>query len=411
MIETLLDPIRLVFLVSVALVLGVKWGGRSCEKLRLVAFLVLNGVLLGAWFGGNWQGVATCLVFALVIFGLIRISRFSAKAWIAALLLLLVLLALAKYNYPLWFPHPYRGGIWTRAIQSFLGMPNLKLTIGVSYLCFRLIHVLVDHRGGGIPKVELLPFLNYALFVPVSVSGPINRFEAFERDLANPAPLAARDLLNAIQRVILGLAKTILLAGLISPYTLKNLEPAGPHAALLLMAACVLYFVYIYADFSGYTDIAIGLGRLFGIQLPENFNRPWLATNLQDFWNRWHMTLTGWIKTYVFFPLNLWLTRSHPAGAKQWNAVLSVLVAFILIGIWHGNELNFVVFGLLHGGVIFLNMLLRKHRPQPLREHRGWALAWRRVATVSFVSFSFIVFVYPLNDIPWLMRRAMGFEN
>ena len=407
MIPLLLDPLRLVLLVVVALGLGVRWGRRA-EGARSYAFLLANGLLLSTWFGGRWQGVLLCLGLGGVLYGLIRASRERRGVWVGTLAFLIFLLALAKYDYPGWLPHQFRGGIWLRAFKQSIGIPDLKVTLGVSYLCFRLIHVLVDHGNGRLPRLRLLPFLNYILFAAPSVAGPINRYEDFERDFEKPVPLATRDFVGAMRRIVLGLTKKILIAGLVAPYALGSLEPGGRHPALLLLVGCVGYSVYLYADFSGYTDIAIGLGRLFGIVLPENFNRPYAAPSVQEFWNRWHMSLTQWIKTYVFYPLNLWLTRRYPKGGRLWNPLFSIMVAFLLIGIWHGDHWNYVVFGLVHGAGIGANMLLHRLRPPKTREHRGLALLWRQLATFAFVSLAWIFFIYPLGDLPWLFGQAWG---
>lgn len=407
MIETLLEPVRLGMLVALALLLGVSWGP-GVGKARPWAFLAFNMALLATWFGGNWKGVAICLVFALVVYALLHLSRSRSHLWMFSLLALVGFLFLVKYDYPSWLPHAYRGGIWTRTMKAWLGIPDLKVTLGLSYLCFRLLHVHIEYRNGNLARVDLLPFLNYVFFVPVSLAGPINLYEPFQRDLATPPHLDGGEFYLAIRRIVLGLAKKVLIAGLISPYILGSLEPAGSHPFLLLTVASVGYSIYLYADFSGYTDIAIGLGRLFGIRLPENFDRPFLATNLQDFWARWHMTLTNWIRTYVFYPLNLFLTRQRPDHGKLLNPVLAVLVSFLLIGMWHGNQWNFVAFGLVHGiGIAFL-LVLRRFRPAPREGYSGFSLWWRRAATFLFVSYSFIFFVYPLGDIPWLLGRALG---
>lgn len=406
MFSTLLDPLKFALLVSLGLLLGFKLRNASLAKIRPVFFLLLNATLLATWFGGLWSGVFYCLLLGSFLFCLIRAARDRFLLWFATIAFLISFLALSKYDYPSWLPHTFTGGNLVRSMKGYLQIASLKTTIGISYFSFRLLHVLIDYRAGAIAQLKFLPFLNYIFFAPSIIAGPINRYQNFEEDLANPPSLSSEDFFQAVGRIILGLAKKILIAGFIWPYTLGNMEPAGPHAALLLVIACVCYSIYIYADFSGYTDIALGLGRIFGIRLPENFNYPFAATNVQDFWNRWHMSLTGWIKTYVFFPLNLWLTRSRPAGAKLLNPILCVMVSFMIIGMWHGQEINFLVFGMLHGGAISLNMLLRKVLPPPPKIIQGWARIWRQALTFGFVTASWIVFVYPLGDIRWLLRSA-----
>lgn len=407
MIETLLNPFHLVPLVAIALLVGTVWSGKL-ESFRPWAFLALNTTLLATWFGGQWKGVGICFLFAAIVFFLLQRSRVNPVVWILTLLAFVGFLGLVKYDYPSWLPHSFTGGIWVRSFKGWLGIPDLKKTIGISYLCFRLIHVHIEYRAGNIARLDFLTYLNYVFFAPTNLAGPINHYAPFAHDLAAPQLLDGASFLGAMQRIVIGLAKKVLIAGLISPYILGSLEPSGAHPFLLLTIAAMCYSIYIYADFSGYTDIAIGLGRLFGIALPENFNHPFRAANIQEFWMRWHITLTDWVRNYVFFPLNLFLTRRYSQGAKLLNPLLCVITSFAIIGAWHGNHWNFLVFGLVHGAAICVVMTLRKIRPPKTREFTGFALLWRQALTFLFVSYSFIFFVYPLGDVSWLLRQALG---
>lgn len=268
-----------------------------------------------------------------------------------------------------------------------------------------MIQVAIDTGEGLIPRIRWLTFYNYVFFAPVSVAGPIQRYQDFEASLDDPADIGRDAFLDGIQRIVHGIAKKVLIAVPLTPYVLGNMEPCGNHPALVLLASCALYSVYIYADFSGLTDIAIGGARLFGIRVPENFNRPYLATDLQDFWNRWHMTLTQWLRTYLFYPFLKMLTYRFPSHAKRLCPIAALLVTFAVAGLWHGNSWNFLVFGLMHGVGIAFSFVFRRPGP-PEKRRSPWGVWVSRLLTFAYVSAAWIPFVYPLNELPWLISVA-----
>ncbi|MDD2707036.1 MAG: MBOAT family protein [Verrucomicrobiae bacterium] len=393
MLNTLLDPLVFFVFAGAALILGRMKAG----PVRLVLFLIFNLVFLG-WFFGRCRGLA-CYLAGMFLFwqGLKRVGPEKPHSiqWCAGLVVLL-LAGLVAGKYVL----PFCGEI------SRMAMIQIWCTISLSFLTFRLIHVVVDCHEGLIKRPDPLVFLNYVFFAPVSVAGPIQKIGEFERDLLCPRPMSAGDFVSAMQRLVFGIAKKVLIAAPLTPYVLGHMEPSGEHSLLMLAAACLLYSVYIYMDFSGYTDIAIGCAALFGIRLPENFDRPWMAVNLQDFWSRWHMTLTAWLRTYLFYPLNLFLVRRHPEHGRRLAPMAAVIVTFALAGLWHGNTWNFLVFGLLHGLGIAFHILIGRRQPSlPPSTAKVWL--WR-VLTFAYVSLAWIPFVYPLEEIPWLMGRAIG---
>jgi alginate O-acetyltransferase complex protein AlgI len=301
-------------------------------------------------------------------------------------------LVLAKYV----LPHSVKGNLAIRQVWA---------TISLSFLAFRMIHVVLDSHAGVIEKIDWLTFLNYIFFAPISVAGPIVRYQEFQQGFASPAVLEPSAFVNSIRRIVIGLVKKVFIATPLTPYVLGNMEPSGPYPFLTLFAACFLYSVYIYADFSGYTDMAIGSASLFGIKIPENFNKPYLATNLQEFWNRWHMTLSNWLRTYLFYPLNKVFVQKFPAQANRLDPMVAVVLTFAIAGIWHGNSWNFLLFGLMHGLGIGFYFLTRKRRSTSIPSLRRTWLA--RFLTMAYVSIAWIPFVYPIQEIPWLINQAL----
>ncbi|GAB4578112.1 MAG: hypothetical protein Fur0022_08450 [Anaerolineales bacterium] len=223
--------------------------------------------------------------------------------------------------------------------------------IGISYLTFRLVHVLRDSSAGRLPALPLDQFVLYALFFPAYTAGPIDRVQRFVGDLQKPFQLR-ETLLPAGQRVVLGIFKKFVLAdglALIALNDMNAVQIISPGWGWVLLYA---YALRIYFDFSGYTDIAIGLGRLAGVKLPENFESPYFKPTLTAFWNSWHITLAQWFRAYYFNPLTRALRRKLPIPAVIF---LTQITTMILIGLWHGVTWNFLIWGAWHGVGLFVH--------------------------------------------------------
>ena len=225
--------------------------------------------------------------------------------------------------------------------------------LGFSYISFRLIHVLRDKQLGRLPELSLPEFATYVVFFPSLSAGPIDRAERFAGDLRNEAALTQNETFIAGQRILIGLFKKFVLADALALIALNDALAVQVRTAGWMWIVLYAYAFQIYFDFSGYTDIAIGIARLVGIKLPENFASPYTRTNLTQFWNSLHMTLTQWILSYFFNPFNRLIRgfRSLPA----WMMLLmGQLATMLLIGLWHGITINFVIWGAWHGLGLFL---------------------------------------------------------
>ena len=237
--------------------------------------------------------------------------------------------------------------------------------LGFSYVAFRLIHTLRDRQSGRLAAVTLQEYLTYLIFFPAFTAGPIDRVERFTRDLRKPLTLQPGDLLQPGARLAVGLFKKFVLADGLAMMALNAQNAAQVSGAGWAWLLVVAYALQIYFDFSGYTDIAVGLGGLMGITLPENFNHPYLKPNLTQFWNNWHMTLTQWFRAYYFNPV----TRSLRSGPRKWPPQAVILftqvTTFVLIGLWHGITWNFVIWGVWHGlGLFVQNRYTELVRPR-----------------------------------------------
>ncbi|HEX4610383.1 MAG TPA: MBOAT family O-acyltransferase [Urbifossiella sp.] len=231
--------------------------------------------------------------------------------------------------------------------------PDPLALIGLSYMFFKFIHVLVDRWQGQLEKVPFVTYANYQLGLFTLIAGPIQRFGDFQRfwDTMEPAAPHPADTVRGWSRLLGGVLKM----GVLAPLVLTRFTAAG--AGLAAGPAnpfpdfAVVYYgypIYLFLNFSGYTDIAIGCGRLVGLTLPENFNYPFLGRNVTDFWDRWHMSLTSWIRDYVFMTSYKAAVERYPARARLIGYGLVFLSLFVA-GIWHGADKRYMAYGVVFG--------------------------------------------------------------
>jgi len=238
-------------------------------------------------------------------------------------------------------------------------------TLGLSYIFFRVLHLLIDAGEGHERRVGIGGYLLYTLNFTTFLSGPIQRYDEFARDqfAEQPIGLGPRMIGLQAERIVRGFFKVNVLGTLFHAFqedALAQLFQPLPPSQLLSAAIrlAVVYPLFLYCNFSGYIDIVIALARLMRLNLPENFNRPFSAASFLDFWNRWHMTLSGWLKTYVYNPLSIALMRRiSSVGMQPLIGVFCFFVTFFLIGIWHGRTSEFVFFGILQGSGVSINKL------------------------------------------------------
>ena len=228
--------------------------------------------------------------------------------------------------------------------------------VGFSYFAFRLIHMLVDRERLKKFDTSLRNFVTFLVFFPAFTAGPIDRFEHFSAELNKPEENDQNsDFVDGLRRIFIGLFQKFILADTLAKISLSSYSANMVNKPLWLWVSLYAYTFRIFFDFSGYTEIAIGIARIAGINLPENFKRPYLSKNITLFWNSWHITLTQWFRTYYFNPV----TRFFRLNYKNMTPVLIILITqistMILIGLWHGISWNFIIWGLWNGLGLFIH--------------------------------------------------------
>lgn len=276
--------------------------------------------------------------------------------------------------------------------QRLLG---LRVPLGISFFTFEFVHYLADAHAGRLAPpggeaarsaplgARLRHFLLFTLFFPTLLAGPIKRFQSF----GPPAPAPAEeDLAAGLSRILQGLAKKVLLADTLATVALRLQQPELV-SPLGLWLGTYAYAGQIYFDFSGYSDLAIGTALLFGYRVPENFDWPYVATSLQEFWRRWHISLSSWIRDYLFIPLG-------GSRRSRLRVALNLLLVMALCGLWHGPAWHFVAWGLWHGAGLGLSRLYRLRFPAPERPG-ALVRAFHWLLTFHFVCIGWVLFAAP----------------
>ncbi len=352
-------------------------------------------VFYGAW---DWR-------FLGLIIGSTLVNQFTAQRIAATedptarkrLISVGVALNLAALG---WFKYY---GFFAVSMINFLGrfgldvpLPLLRITlpVGISFFTFQALSYVIDVYRGSEHPAPLLDFAVYLAFFPQLVAGPIVRSSEFLPQLHSPRDPKNVEAAEAFALIVGGLFKKVVVANTLAT-SLVDPVFANPEAfsALEVLFGIYGYAVQIYADFSGYTDIAIGVALLMGFRFPQNFDHPYRAASLQDFWRRWHMTLSRWLRDYLYIPLG---GNRNGRSATYRNLLLTM----VLGGLWHGAAWTFVVWGLLHGGGLAVERLLAERRGD-----RGVEMV-ETPATLATKRF----FTFHLVCLGWVFFRAENFS-
>jgi alginate O-acetyltransferase complex protein AlgI len=269
-------------------------------------------------------------------------------------------------------------------------MEKLLLPLGLSYLVFKYISYLTDIHWGIVRKGRFLDFLLYGSLFTIYVAGPIERFERFKPQIQEKIRFQIPFLEEAFQRIVVGLFKKLVIADWIGYFITPLWTDLGRYSLGTRILALLGFSMQIYMDFSGYSDIAIGSSRLFGLKIMENFDRPYLQPNISAFWRHWHISLSDWIRDYLFYPL------SRLSQNRLWLNYAVPLLAMGLCGLWHGAHWHFVFWGLWHGaGLAVFQAWNRQKRAHKIQLMRLWRMPWPVLGTActyGFVTLGWLLF-------------------
>lgn len=259
-----------------------------------------------------------------------------------------------------------------------LSLLKLALPIGISFYTFQAISYTVDlYRGDAKLQKNFINFASYIALFPQLIAGPIVRYTVIEDQLENRTHTVDR-FSSGVTRLIIGLSKKVIIANVLGEVG-EKLQNAGEETILFYWMGAVAYTLHIYFDFSGYSDMAIGLGRIFGFEFLENFNYPFISKSISEFWRRWHISLGSWFKDYVYIPLG-----GSKVNLLKW--VRNILVVWFLTGFWHGASWNFIVWGLYFAVFLFLEKMFLIKFLEKIPQ------VFSHIYVMFFVVISFVIF-------------------
>jgi membrane protein involved in D-alanine export len=350
-------------------------------------------VVLAVQFGGTttlgrdivvqqfWLVAAYGLYEYLVASWFVRVREKRRWKFRLAVVLALLPLVAAKSHSPL-------------AAQSAIGF------LGISYVTFRVLDVIICSNDGLITELPPMQFGAYVFFFPTISAGPIDRYRRFAIDWRRTRTRAEflQDLDFAVHRVFTGFLYKFILAALIKTHWLDR-STGGDF--LTVVSYMYAYSFYLFFDFAGYSGFAIGLSYVFGIHTPENFNRPFAAPNIREFWNRWHITLSWWFRDHIYMRFMLMATKRRWFGNQEVASIVALLLTFGLMGLWHGAEVHYIAYGLYHALLLSAyGMFARWNKSRHVLGQNRWSRWAGVVLTFNAVCFGFLIFSGRLTHAP-----------
>ena len=344
-------------------------------------FLLLASLTFYAWGEPKYVFLMAAAIVLFYCYGIaIEESKKYKKLWLTASVLTgAAMLAVFKYA-------DFAVENWNMLTGMGIGLLRLALPIGISFYTFQCISYTIDvYREDTRAQRNIVSFGAYVSMFPQLIAGPIVRYVDVEKELqsrkTNP-----EDIADGLFLFLVGLGKKVLLANPFGQLT-ETFRLSQDPSVLFFWMYAIAFTLHIYFDFSGYSDMAIGLGRIFGFRFPRNFNYPYISTSVAEFWRRWHMTLGGWFRDYVYIPMG-----GNRVGKGRW--VVNILTVWMLTGLWHGAAWNFVVWGLVFAALLLIEKWVPALKNLPSWLRHGYVLL---AVILSFVIFN-------ARD----MKQAMG---
>lgn len=363
--------------------------GKSARKYNLFLSVIVLALIFAINMGDftiNWKSaISICLftIFQLIViksYHIYRLNKNSGFIFSIAVFLAILPLILVK-------------------VLPFFNL-HIFGFLGISYITFKSVQLIMEIRDGMMKKqkIEIVELIYFLLFFPTVSSGPIDRWKRFDKDFQKtPTALEYKELLLAgINSIFIGFLYKFIIAFILYNKVLLYL-PNRTYDLLNSweghLSYMYVYSFYLFFDFAGYSFFALGVSYILGIKTPKNFNLPFISRNIKDFWNRWHMSLSFWFRDYVYMRFVFWMTKKRWIKNRFTVSYLGYFLLFFLMGIWHGLELHFLVYGLYHALLmICFDKFERWNKKKKVWKDNKWMHALGIVITFHFICFGFYIF-------------------
>ena len=369
------------------------------KKIRHYELLIASYFFYAYW---NWKLVFLILGTTLVSYLAGLFIDKTEKKWLKRLLLILSLvISLGVLFFFKYFN--FIGESIVNVINMLHGSVkwnswNLILPIGISFYTFQTLSYVIDiYKGKYKPEIDFSYYALYVSFFPQLVAGPIERPENLLPQLKNKEGINTKNLSEGLLLMLIGFIKKIVIADMIGIYVNNIFSNILGANGLLILVGTLLFSVQILCDFSGYSDIAKGVSKLFNIDLMVNFNHPYKSESIKEFWGRWHISLSSWLRDYVYIPLG-----GNRVNKFRW--MLNILIVFLISGIWHGANWTFVIWGLMHGVLQIIEGLLH---PLIVKAFEKKNIDYNK----TILRVLRIIFTFTLVSLTWIPFRANNISD
>ncbi len=383
---------------------------------RWLIFFSINVLFVWSFLYVPGRGATLYCIAGIISTGALCVTGYGFALWARAGSRLAVVTGIATLTIALLYLRNYAVLHYVLPEQW---LSNLLATAGLSFLFFKMVHVIVDSSSGTILELSFPTYINYCLNFTTFLMGPIQRYPDFSRQWHGETPSLPAGFevrLDAVIRVLRGLVKKFVLAELLRRFSIESGMDIEAYSSVQLLLRTYVFYLVLYCDFSGYCDIMIGIGSLMGVRPPENFNLPFISRNVSDYWLRVHKSLTLWLTDYVFNPCFAWLLRKPIMRGRTFlSLAIALMVTMFVSGLWHGTTLSFLLFGLTHGVLLVItrgyeHIMIKK---MGRKRFGAWTehLAVRLVAiflTYHVTSLAYLFFVFDVDEVGRFMMRVLG---
>ena len=364
-------------IVAASLVFYGWWDWRFLGLLLLTAF--------STFFAGMWMG---------------RTDDEKKRRWINIGAIVLNVGILFVFKYFNFFVQSFTDAFLMFGAELNLHTLKIFLPVGISFYTFTALSYSIDvYQRKVEPTHDVLAYLAYVMFFPSILSGPISRAQKQLPQYFESRNFDYDNAVSACKLMLLGGVIKLCLADRLGIYVDAVYANIAQHSGTTLFLTSIMYTIQIYADFAGYSLMAIGSGRLLGIELPTNFIRPYFALTVTDFWRRWHISLTTWFRDYIYFPLG-----GNRCSKARW--IINTMIVFMVSGLWHGAAYTFVIWGAMHGACMVIERLVYGDKIKTITNKLSVANALRWMVTFAIVNFAWIFFrVNNLSDVMTIFQK------